>query len=96
MAVAELPGIVEQLVRNGRAPESPAAIIGQGTRPDQRTIVTTLGELPAAARTCVRQPSWWSARQCDCVSSSTGSTDLRVKILDSLSMELCTSTVKGP
>jgi uroporphyrinogen III methyltransferase/synthase len=47
MGVAELPHIVEQLLAHGRPPETPTAVISQGTRPEQRTLVTTLGELLA-------------------------------------------------
>jgi uroporphyrinogen III methyltransferase / synthase len=56
MAVAELPGIVRKLIQHGRPPTSPAAIISQGTRTEQCTIVTTLAELPLAA-SGVRAPA---------------------------------------
>ena len=45
MGVAELPRIVQQLLNHGRASETPTAVITQGTRPEQHTIVTSLGKL---------------------------------------------------
>jgi uroporphyrinogen III methyltransferase / synthase len=47
MGVAELPRIVERLLQHGRPSETPVAVISQGTRPEQQTLVSTLGELRA-------------------------------------------------
>ena len=43
MGVENLPYITKQLVDNGRAADTPAAVIRWGTKPEQRTLVTTLG-----------------------------------------------------
>lgn len=43
MGVENLPYITKQLVDNGRATDTPAAVIRWGTKPEQRTLVTTLG-----------------------------------------------------
>ena len=45
MGVANLPQIVAKLIENGRAPETPAALIRWGTKPAQEVFVTNLGEL---------------------------------------------------
>ncbi len=42
MAVKNLDTLVQKLIENGRAPETPVAVVRWGTRPDQRTIVSTL------------------------------------------------------
>lgn len=42
MGVKNLPAIVERLIRHGRDPETPAALIRWGTTPRQRTITGTL------------------------------------------------------
>ncbi len=41
--------IVSELLKAGRSPDEPAAIVANATRPGQRTIITTLAGLPAAA-----------------------------------------------
>ena len=43
MGVENLPYITKQLVENGRSADTPAAVIRWGTKPEQRTLVTTLG-----------------------------------------------------
>ena len=43
--------IAQALLEAGRAPEEPAAIIANATRPDQEVVITTLAGLPAAAET---------------------------------------------
>jgi uroporphyrinogen III methyltransferase/synthase len=48
MGVKNLPVIAERLAAAGRDPAEPAAAIEQGTRPGQRTVTSTLAELPAA------------------------------------------------
>ncbi len=45
MGVRQLPRIAEQLVAHGRAPGEPAAIVENGTLPDQRVLRCTLGTL---------------------------------------------------
>jgi siroheme synthase len=58
MGLATLPQIVEGLTRGGRSPQTPAAIVENGTWDDERTIVTTLGELAVEARSAdVRSPA---------------------------------------
>ena len=47
MGVANLPYITKQLMDNGRAADTPAAVIRWGTKPEQRTLVTTLGSAAA-------------------------------------------------
>ncbi|WP_315436586.1 uroporphyrinogen-III C-methyltransferase [uncultured Selenomonas sp.] len=44
MGVANLPVITKNLINNGRPADTPAAIIRWGTRADQETFVTTVGE----------------------------------------------------
>ncbi|MCC6442505.1 MAG: uroporphyrinogen-III C-methyltransferase [Armatimonadetes bacterium] len=50
MGVENLPAIVEQLARHGRPPETPVALIRWGTRPEQRTLISTLSEVAEKAR----------------------------------------------
>ncbi len=45
MAVKNLDMLVEKLIRNGRSPETPVAVVRWGTRPDQKTVVSSLGEI---------------------------------------------------
>lgn len=52
MGVENLPYITSKLIENGRRRETPAAVIRWGTRPDQETLITTLGE--AAAEVAAR------------------------------------------
>lgn len=47
MGVANLPRITAQLIANGRVPETPAAVISWGTKPQQETLVTTVGKAAA-------------------------------------------------
>ena len=58
MGVEQLPRIVAQLLRHGRGPATPCAVIEQGTHPSQRTVTGTLRTIaPAAARAKVRPPA---------------------------------------
>ena len=50
MGWESLPGIIETLVTEGMAPETPAALIQWGTQPYQRTVVGSLGEIPRLGR----------------------------------------------
>ena len=45
MGVKNLPQVVEQLVRRGRATDTPVALIRYGTLPKQRTVVGTLADI---------------------------------------------------
>jgi uroporphyrinogen III methyltransferase/synthase len=47
MGVKNLPVIAERLAAAGRDPAEPAAAIERGTYPGQRTVVSSLAELPA-------------------------------------------------
>lgn len=48
MGVENLPHITKQLMAHGRAAETPAAVIRWGTKPQQRVLLTTVGEAAAA------------------------------------------------
>lgn len=50
MGVARLSHLVSELIRRGRSPATPAAAVERGSLPVERVLVTTLEELPAAAR----------------------------------------------
>ena len=43
MGVANLPHITSKLIENGRSADTPAAVIRWGTKPEQRTLITTVG-----------------------------------------------------
>lgn len=49
MAVSSLQQVCEGFIEHGADPQTPAAIIENGTRADQRVIAATLAELPDAA-----------------------------------------------
>lgn len=51
---AQLPGIIRQLLAHGRSEAESAALIFDGTRPTQRTVQGTLGEI---ATTVDREPA---------------------------------------
>jgi siroheme synthase len=46
MGLNQLPRIRDRLIAGGHSPETPAAAIAGGTRPDQRVVTATLAELP--------------------------------------------------
>ncbi len=48
MGVSALPNVVDELMRSGMSPQTPAAMIQHGTTAAQRSVVSTLAELPAA------------------------------------------------
>ncbi len=50
MGVTALPNVVEKLLGAGMAPDTPAAMIQQGTTSAQRQVVTTLVDLPDAVQ----------------------------------------------
>jgi uroporphyrinogen III methyltransferase/synthase len=47
MAVKNLEALVGKLIENGKGPDTPVAVVRWGTRPDQRTVVSTLGGIVA-------------------------------------------------
>ncbi|MEM7351061.1 MAG: uroporphyrinogen-III C-methyltransferase [Acidobacteriota bacterium] len=58
MGVAALPTVARQLIRHGRDPRTPAAIIARGTLPDERRVSGTLADLPMlAAEALIRSPA---------------------------------------
>jgi uroporphyrin-III C-methyltransferase/precorrin-2 dehydrogenase/sirohydrochlorin ferrochelatase len=50
MGFANLPALCAALVAHGMAPSVPAAIVQQGTTPDQKVVTGTLESLPELAR----------------------------------------------
>jgi uroporphyrin-III C-methyltransferase/precorrin-2 dehydrogenase/sirohydrochlorin ferrochelatase/uroporphyrin-III C-methyltransferase len=50
MGLANLTRIVSDIIDAGRAADTPAAIIERGTTAQQRTVLTTLEQLPGAVR----------------------------------------------
>ncbi|MBI2872213.1 MAG: uroporphyrinogen-III C-methyltransferase [Chloroflexi bacterium] len=50
MGWESLPQIVETLVRHGKAPDTPVALVQDGTGPCQRTVTGTLADIVARAR----------------------------------------------
>ncbi len=60
MGVDTAPAIASALVANGRAPDTPVAVIADGSTPTQRTVRTTLADLPrAVADEGIRPPAVW-------------------------------------
>ncbi len=49
MGMANLPHITRLLIENGRSPQTPAALVRWGTRPEQRTLVGTLADISTKA-----------------------------------------------
>lgn len=56
MGVENIERISSQLIANGRSADCPAAVIRWGTRPEQRTLVTTLGQAAADVKKYNLQP----------------------------------------
>jgi uroporphyrinogen III methyltransferase/synthase len=50
MGMANLAGIVENLINAGLDPRTPAALVHRGTTPRQRSLASSLEKLPEAAR----------------------------------------------
>jgi len=56
MGVERLPGVVEQLLSHGRAPETPTAVISWGTYPRQHTVLGTLADIGDLCREAALTP----------------------------------------
>lgn len=56
MGVENLPAITAQLLRYGRHPDTPAAVIRWGARPEQYVLSATLGTVAAEVARCGLQP----------------------------------------
>jgi uroporphyrinogen III methyltransferase/synthase len=50
MAVKNIELLTQKLIENGRSPETPVAVIRWGTRPDQKTLVSTLKDIAKLVR----------------------------------------------
>jgi uroporphyrinogen III methyltransferase/synthase len=50
MGVTTLPRVVESLLAGGMDPDTPAAMVERGTTAAQRSVVSTLAELPSAVQ----------------------------------------------
>lgn len=50
MSVTNLESVIGRLIEHGRSPETPAAAIRWGTRPEQQSVIATLRDLPASVR----------------------------------------------
>ena len=60
MGVDTAPAIAAALVEHGRAPDTPVAVVSDGSTPNERTLRTTLGDLPRViADEAVRPPAVW-------------------------------------
>jgi uroporphyrin-III C-methyltransferase/precorrin-2 dehydrogenase/sirohydrochlorin ferrochelatase len=60
MGVDTAPAIAAALVAHGRAPETPVAVVSDGSTPTERTLRTTLADLPRViAEEGVRPPAVW-------------------------------------
>lgn len=58
MAIKNIENLVQKLIENGRSPDTPVAVVRWGTRPDQKTIVSTLKNLVSDIRDNeIRPPS---------------------------------------
>jgi uroporphyrin-III C-methyltransferase len=49
MGLKRLPHVVDDLLAEGVAPQTPAAVVARGTLPDQEVVVATLAELAEAS-----------------------------------------------
>jgi uroporphyrinogen III methyltransferase/synthase len=56
MAVKNIDEMTKKLIEHGRSPDTPVAVIRWGTRPDQKTIVSTLREIAALVKEKDIQP----------------------------------------
>ncbi|MCA0144765.1 uroporphyrinogen-III C-methyltransferase [Blastococcus sp. LR1] len=73
MGVDTAPAIAAALVENGRAPETPVAVVSDGSTATQRTVRTTLADLPhALADNAVRPPAVWVVGEVVSLGESSG------------------------
>ena len=56
MGVSTLPGIAARLIRHGRKPSTPCAVIEWGTPPRQRTVTGTLATIVSRVRRAALRP----------------------------------------
>jgi uroporphyrinogen III methyltransferase/synthase len=56
MGVSSLPYVVENLLRHGMDPETPAVMVEQGTTSAQRRVLSTLSGLPSAIEAAGLEP----------------------------------------
>ena len=56
MGVENLPHITKSLIEHGRSADTPAAVIRWGTKPEQRVLVTTVGQAAAAVAEAGMKP----------------------------------------
>jgi len=56
MGLTNFPQIAEELLKRGRAPETPAMAVRWGTRPSQQVVTGTLGTLPRLIAECGMKP----------------------------------------
>lgn len=56
MGVGNLSAIASSLIRHGRSPQTPVAVIRWGTLPIQETLVGTLDDIAARAQACQLKP----------------------------------------
>jgi uroporphyrin-III C-methyltransferase/precorrin-2 dehydrogenase/sirohydrochlorin ferrochelatase len=58
MAMANLSAIAQELIRHGRAPDCPVAVVSEGSRPTQRALTTTLESAATAVEShALRSPA---------------------------------------
>jgi uroporphyrin-III C-methyltransferase / precorrin-2 dehydrogenase / sirohydrochlorin ferrochelatase len=58
MAIDNLHAIVQSLVEHGRPPDTPVAVVQEGTMPGERTLFSTLREVAGeAAEQGLRPPA---------------------------------------
>lgn len=50
MGMKALPGVVKKLLAGGMDPDTPAAVVERGTTGAQRSVISTIADLPEAAR----------------------------------------------
>lgn len=56
MGLGNLPSIVERLLEAGKSPHTPVAVIGQGSLPEQRALVSTLAQVVLEVQARQLQP----------------------------------------
>jgi siroheme synthase len=49
MGLASLGALAEGLVRHGKPPSTPAAVVARGTTPEQQSVIAPLGRIAEAA-----------------------------------------------